>query len=77
MIGSEDMCLGKNSLLFAGSTGGLDVCFNQGSQAAGIWPYINHTICNCIYLSGNYRWDIIPITWEIGNARLIFFSQNV
>ena len=59
MIGSEDMCLGKNSLLFAGSTGGLDVCFNQGSQAAGTYLVLYQSyytvICNCLYLIGNYR----------------------
>ena len=36
MVGPEDLCLGKNSLMFIGETGGLDILLNQGSAAAGI-----------------------------------------
>ena len=35
MVGPEDLCLGKNSLMFIGETGGLDILLNQGSAAAG------------------------------------------
>jgi len=40
MTGPEDLCLGKNSLMFIGETGGLDTLLNHGSAAAesgGIW----------------------------------------
>ncbi len=53
MTGPEDLCLGKNSLMFIGETGGLDTLLNHGSAAAGI--NIQHVIFNFLNEYENQR----------------------
>ena len=71
MTGPEDLCLGKNSLMFIGETGGLDTLLNHGSAAAGI--NIQHVIFNFSKEYENQRYTSLPTIYY--NLLVFVFSS--